>query len=161
MPKFVCLNDGELRRLILLGKEEQRLKAFSDDDIYWDFMPELGGGWIAAALKTEAHDALAARRAEEPKKIEAHSHHVKRWADAGYIDIAPWASESFRQFILTPRGREFMAYQTKPPWWRWLDDTWADLRPELRAMAFSIIASVIASLVFTAVALRLGLIHQP
>jgi hypothetical protein len=159
MAKFDALTDGELTNLKAIVQEYQRLKQFTDRDIYWGFLPALDENSLVAQIDAKAQSALAAAGALEPQNMEANYFQVKRWAEAGYISISPQSHSPFTVFLITPRGLDFVAHMSRPKWQRRLLDTWADWRPELRSALVSAVTSLAVTLVTAYLILAFHLYH--
>jgi hypothetical protein len=122
MAQFDKLTDGEYKRLAKLGKEVRRIRTVTDEDVYWTFIGTKDGNFIEAALPEKARDTLFKGDGNGVDRIEANKLNIKRWEEAGYIALLPSQSGSFFQFLLTPRGIDYLSYRAKWGIIRWLID---------------------------------------
>lgn len=114
MTRFDKLTDGEYKRLAKLGKELRRIRTVTtDEDVYWTFIGAMDGSFIEAALPEKARDTLFKRDGISVERIEANKLHIKRWEEAGYISLLPSPNDSFFQFLLIPRGIDYLSYRAK------------------------------------------------
>ena len=159
MPRFEPLTIGELKRLSELGKRLMRAQAVMNDDAYWTFVNEIGGSFITGPeiRAKETDSALSYHDGQSTLPIEANELHIKRWAEVGYISLSPSSSRDFIQFLVTPKGMDYLTYRSKGKVYRWFVDAWYDLRVELRSALISLVVSVITTLITAFLLLKLGL----
>ena len=157
MTRFEKLTESEYKRLARLGKELERIRKLASEDVYWTFIDEQGGSFIEAAPPSGVRDALVKQDGKDIERFEANKLNIKRWAEANYISLLPSQTESFTQFLLTPRGIDYLSYQAKRGIVRWFIDAWSDLRTEIVSAIVSAIISVIVTIITAYLVLRLGL----
>ena len=157
MAKFDKLTDGDRKRLARLEEQVKRAQSVTDDDVRWHFVNLTGGAHIQAIGRAEIDGKLAGQGKPKLETVAVDELHLKRWAETGCISVLPSRDSSFGNFLLTPRGEDYLTYCRKCGLARWFVDLWSDLRTEVVSAAISAVISIVVSLVTAYLVLTLNL----